>query len=417
MSASLVDFGLYFYWNAKELLDRGSGPYFYLLKMESHKSAAALSSAPHRCSSLILSAHLAARAVVWMSVSGKLVCGMTSSCTRRIGWAYHKGRLRAVCTHVVHALSLLHSLMCAMPRCLSVVGRRSIRATCLIETLLAAFEMDEILYELRDHTAGLNCGRWDYIFSLIKKLRAHPSFVLPDRSLVTMNTPFMAAYVRLLIRTCNRRGVHAMGGMAAQIPVPNDSAANQAAFERVRLDKEREVKLGHDGTWVAHPALIPVARSVFDQHMPTATQIHRAASDTQPITAAHLLDVPASPRVTLAGVLSNVDVVLSYLSPWLCGVGCVPIAHLMEDAATAEISRCQLWQWRTHRVSLTGDTGGLVDAALITAAIDSVRAAKRASVGDVQWRSTTRACSTKSAAPTDTLAPRVASLKLSHTDE
>ena len=264
--------------------------------------------------------------------------------------------------------------------------RSTIRATCLIETLLASFEMDEILYELREHSAGLNCGRWDYIFSLIKKLRAHPSFALPDRSLVTMNNPFMAAYVRLLIRTCHRRGVHAMGGMAAQIPVPNDSAANQAAFERVRADKEREVRLGHDGTWVAHPALIAVARSVFDQHMPTPNQIHRASADTAAITAAHLLSVPASPRVTIGGVLSNVDVVLSYLSPWLCGVGCVPIAHLMEDAATAEISRCQLWQWRTHRVQLSGGPSGEVDAALITAAIEEVRARKRSSMSDMAWR-------------------------------
>lgn len=252
--------------------------------------------------------------------------------------------------------------------------------------MLAAFEMDEILYELRDHTAGLNCGRWDYIFSLIKKLRAHPSFVLPDRSLVTMNTPFMAAYVRLLIRTCHRRGVHAIGGMAAQIPVPNDRAANQAAVERVRADKEREVRLGHDGTWVAHPALIPIARSVFDSHMTAANQIHQPAADTRPITAAHLLAVPSSPAVSLSGVLSNVDVVLSYLSPWLCGIGCVPIAHLMEDAATAEISRCQLWQWRTHRVHLNDNNRAVVDAALITAAIDEVRSRKRQSMTGGEWR-------------------------------
>ena len=262
----------------------------------------------------------------------------------------------------------------------------TIRATCLIETVLAAFEMDELLYELREHSAGLNCGRWDYIFSLIKKLRAHRSFVLPDRSLVTMDTPFMAAYVRLLIRTCHRRGVHAMGGMAAQIPVANDPAANQAAFQRVRADKEREVKLGHDGTWVAHPALIEVARSVFDQHMATANQIHRPTADMQPVTAAQLLAMPASPRVTLGGVLSNVDVLLSYLSPWLCGVGCVPIAHLMEDAATAEISRCQLWQWRAHRVALSDSNQTAVDAALITAAIEEVKARKRGQLGDGPWR-------------------------------
>ena len=272
------------------------------------------------------------------------------------------------------------------PRRADCVTVRTVRATCLIETLLAAFEMDEIVYELREHSAGLNCGRWDYIFSLIKKLRAHPTFVLPDRSLVTMTTPFMAAYVRLLIRTCHRRGVHAMGGMAAQIPVHNDTAANQAAFERVRGDKEREAALGCDGSWVAHPALIPVARAVFDRLMPSANQIHKPSTDAQPITAAHLLAVAASPRVTLGGVLSNVDVVLSYLSPWLCGVGCVPIAYLMEDAATAEISRCQLWQWRTHRVALTGSNGGVVDAALLTAAIEEMQARKRGSMSDTAWR-------------------------------
>jgi len=177
-----------------------------------------------------------------------------------------------------------------------------------------------------------------------------------------------------------------MGGMAAQIPVHNHTTANKAAFERVRADKEREVKLGHDGTWVAHPALIPVARAVFDQHMTTPNQIHRPVTDTQPITAAHLLAVSPSPRVTLSGVLSNVDVVLSYLSPWLCGTGCVPIAHLMEDAATAEISRCQLWQWRTHCVPLVDSHTRTVDASLITAAIQEVSGRKRSEMDERAWR-------------------------------
>ena len=319
---------------------------------------------------------------------------MRCSCTRRSDCAYLAGRFESAHTIQASLLrhSLAHILLCLACACwlLCATVGSTIRATCLIETLPAAFEMDEILYELREHSAGLNCGRWDYIFSLIKKMRAHPSFVLPDRSLVTMQTPFMAAYVRLLIRTCHRRGVHAMGGMAAQIPINNDSAANATAFERVRADKEREVRLGHDGTWVAHPALIPLARAVFDQHMPSANQIHAPQHDTQPITAAHLLSVPPSPRVTLAGVLSNVSVVLSYLSPWLCGVGCVPISHLMEDAATAEISRCQLWQWRTHAVPLATDstrTGrAVVDAALITACIDEVAARKKSSMSEEAWR-------------------------------
>lgn len=225
--------------------------------------------------------------------------------------------------------------------------RGTIRATCLIETILAAFEMDEIIYELREHSAGLNCGRWDYIFSYIKKFRAHKRFVLPDRSAVTMTTPFMEAYVHLLIATCHRRGVHAMGGMAAQIPVQNNPQANKAAEEKVRADKLREVKAGCDGTWVAHPALIPIAKSVFDAHMSGPNQLGRQL--TVNVSAADLLGHGAvGGSISVAGVKGNIDVGLEYLEAWLRGLGCVPLHHLMEDAATAEISRCQIWQWIRH---------------------------------------------------------------------
>ena len=261
----------------------------------------------------------------------------------------------------------------------------------LIETILAAFEMDEILYELRQHSAGLNCGRWDYIFSIIKKLRAHPAAVLPDRQLVTMTAPFMQSYCRLLVSTCHRRGVHAMGGMAAQIPVPGDAAANAAAVERVRQDKEREVRLGHDGTWVAHPALIPVAMRAFDAVMSTPHQIGRrdAGEGGSGVTAAELLALPPQPaQVTRAGLLSNIDVCLSYLSPWLRGVGCVPIHGLMEDAATAEISRCQLWQWRRHGALMQGEAAGRqqrIDLPLLQAALLQVVEGRRRGMGQQRW--------------------------------
>ena len=231
------------------------------------------------------------------------------------------------------------------------IPRGTIRATVLIETILAAFEMDEILYELKDHSAGLNCGRWDYIFSFIKKFRQRPDFVLPDRARVTMDRHFLKSYVDLLIQTCHRRGAHAMGGMAAQIPIKHDPAANEAALEKVRQDKLREVRAGHDGTWVAHPGLVPVAAQVFDASMPGPNQLHVMRDDVR-VTAADLLAVPNG-EITEAGLRTNVDVGIQYLESWLRGIGCVPIYNLMEDAATAEISRSQVWQWMRHGAHLS----------------------------------------------------------------
>jgi len=220
------------------------------------------------------------------------------------------------------------------------------KVTVLIETLPAAFEMDEILYALRDRIVGLNCGRWDYIFSYLKTFRAHPSRVLPERGQVTMTQPFLKAYSELLIRTCHRRGAHAMGGMAAQIPIKDDPEANEQALARVRADKLREVTAGHDGTWVAHPALVPVAREVFDAHMPTPNQHHVLREDVQ-VGRDDLVRTPPG-TITRAGFENNVEVCVRYLAAWLDGNGCVPIHHLMEDAATAEIARAQLWQWLHH---------------------------------------------------------------------
>jgi len=277
MSASLFDFGLYFFHNARALLARGTGPYFYLPKLESHLEAR-----------------------LWNDV-----------------------------------------FVMAQQRLGLPVG--TIRATVLIENILATFEMDEILWELRDHSAGLNCGRWDYIFSAIRKFQKHPSFYLPDRAQVTMTTPFMRAYSQLVIKTCHRRNIHAMGGMAAQIPIKNDPAANEAALSKVRADKEREAQDGHDGTWVAHPGLVAVAREIFDKYMPTANQIFRKREDVQ-VTAADLLAIPTG-TITAGGLRTNVDVGIRYMAAWLSGNGCVPIYNLMEDAATAEISRSQVWQW------------------------------------------------------------------------
>jgi malate synthase len=227
------------------------------------------------------------------------------------------------------------------------VANGTIRATVLIETIPAAFEMDEILHELRDHSAGLNCGRWDYIFSVIKKFHNLAGFVLPDRGEVTMVQPFLRSYVELLIHTCHKRGIHAMGGMAAQIPIRNDDKANEEALQRVREDKLREVRAGHDGTWVAHPGLVPVALEVFNQYMPSRNQIKTPAEDSISISASNLLEVPRG-HITEAGFRRNIDVALQYLESWLRGNGCVPIYNLMEDAATAEISRAQLWQWIRH---------------------------------------------------------------------
>ncbi len=252
------------------------------------------------------------------------------------------------------------------------IPQGSIRATVLIETILAAFEMDEILYELRDHSAGLNCGRWDYIFSYIKKLGHRSDKILPDRAQVTMTKAFLKAYVDLLIQTCHKREIHAMGGMAAQIPIKNDPAANEQAMERVRQDKLREVKAGHDGTWVAHPGLIGIAKTVFDEHMVAPNQIHVKRKDVA-VSEADLLE-PVAGEVTPGGLQMNVDVGIQYLEAWLNGNGCVPIYNLMEDAATAEISRSQVWQWVKHRVKMSD--GRTVTPDLVHAAIAQELASK-----------------------------------------
>jgi malate synthase len=278
MSGGLFDFGLYFFHNAKNLLANGTGPYFYLPKLESHLEAR-----------------------LWNEVF------------------------------------VLAQQELGLP-----VG--TIKATVLIETILAAFEMDEILYELRDHSAGLNCGRWDYIFSCIKKFRRNPDFCLADRILVTMTAHFMRSYSLLAIKTCHKRGAHAMGGMAAQIPIKNDPQANDIAIGKVRADKEREANDGHDGTWVAHPGLVPIALEVFDRVMPQPNQLDRLREDVQ-VTAADLLKFGPESPITENGLRMNINIGVQYLGSWIAGNGCVPIFNLMEDAATAEISRAQIWQW------------------------------------------------------------------------
>ncbi len=284
MSGSLVDFGLYFYHNAYNLIKKGSGPYFYLPKMESHLEAR-----------------------LWNDV-------------------------------FVYAQEAL------------VIPQKTIKATVLIETILASFELHEILYELRDHSAGLNCGRWDYIFSYIKKFRNLPGFVLPDRAKVGMTTHFMSAYSQLVIQTCHQRGVHAMGGMAAQIPIKNDPEANEQALEKVRKDKILEVKNGHDGTWVAHPALVQVAKKVFDQYMPQKNQIKNKRADVN-VSAQDLIQVPNG-AITEEGLRININVGILYIESWLRGNGAAAIYNLMEDAATAEISRTQVWQWIKNEAKL-----------------------------------------------------------------
>jgi len=276
----LMDFGLYFFHNARELLDRGTGPYFYLPKLESHLEAR-----------------------MWNDVF------------------------------------LMAQDELGIPR-------GTIKATVLIETLPGAFEAEEILYELREHSAGLNCGRWDYIFSFIKNMRSRPEHLLPDRSAVTMTVPFMRAYALNVIRICHKHGAHAMGGMAAQIPIKNNPKANEAAMAKVRADKEREATDGHDGTWVAHPGLVPIATEIFDRHMPRPNQIDRRRDDVH-VTAADLIR-PFHGPITEAGVRTNINVGIAYLEAWLRGNGCVPLYDLMEDAATSEISRTQLWQWIHH---------------------------------------------------------------------
>lgn len=288
VSASLFDFALYFFHNAKELVARGTGPYFYLPKMESHLEAR-----------------------LWNDV-------------------------------FVRAQEEL-----GVP-----VG--TIRATVLVETILASFEMHEILWELRDHSAGLNCGRWDYIFSFIKKFRARHDFLTPDRASITMDKAFLAAYVDLLIQTCHRRGIHAMGGMAAQIPIKDDPEANEIATKKVEADKLREVRAGHDGTWVAHPGLVAVAKNVFDAYMPQVNQIDRKREEVN-ITRDDLLRLPEG-VITEKGVRQNINVGILYLAAWLGGGGAVPLYNLMEDAATAEISRTQLWQWINHGAKLDDGT-------------------------------------------------------------
>lgn len=299
--AALVDFGLYFFHNAHALISRGTGPYFYLPKLESHLEAR-----------------------IWNDV-------------------------------FIHAQSALGLQ----------IG--TIKATCLIETLPAAFEMDEILFELRDHSAGLNCGRWDYIFSYIKENFHNPSAVLPDRGQVTMTQPFMRAYTRLVVRTCHRRGVPAIGGMAAQIPIKHDAAKNESALAKVRADKLREVEDGHDGTWVAHPGLVSIAREIFDSHMTSANQIDSDKQRDHIALSEHLLEAPEGTR-TAEGLRQNVRVCIRYIEAWLRGTGCVPLYDMMEDAATAEISRTQIWQWVKHKSTL--EDGTVVTPELVSHILD-----------------------------------------------
>jgi len=260
----------------------------------------------------------------------------------------------------------------------------TIKATVLIETVVAAFEMDEILHELKDHSAGLNIGRWDYIFSCIKKFRSNKSFCLADRAQVTMTAPFMRAYALLLVKTCHRRGAHAMGGMAAQIPIKNDADANRAAIEKVRADKLREATDGCDGTWVAHPGLVEVAKAVFDEHMPGPNQVHRQRDDVH-VEARDLLDFQPEKPITEAGLRNNISVGIQYIGAWLAGNGCVPVYHLMEDAATAEISRSQIWQWiRSPKGVL--DDGRKVTQDLFRELLPEELSKVRTLVGEAGWR-------------------------------
>jgi malate synthase len=266
----------------------------------------------------------------------------------------------------------------------SVLGlpRGTIRATVLIETILAAFEMDEILYELREHSSGLNCGRWDYIFSFIKKFHAHANCTLPDRWRVTMQEHFLRSYSQLLIQTCHRRGAHAMGGMAAQIPIKSDEARNRAAMDKVVADKRREAQDGHDGTWVAHPGLVGIARYEFDAVLAGKPhQLERMREDVH-VTADDLLRVPTG-SITEKGLRDNVRIGIEYLAAWLAGTGCVPLNDLMEDAATAEISRAQVWQWLHHSARL--EDGRNVDSALFARILDQEMLAIRAHVGEAEW--------------------------------
>ena len=263
------------------------------------------------------------------------------------------------------------------------IPKGTIKATVLIETILASFEMDEILHALRDHSAGLNCGRWDYIFSFIKKFNAHAWAVLPDRGQVTMTSHFLRSYSQLVIKTCHRRNVHAMGGMAAQIPIKNDPAANDAAMAKVTADKEREAGDGHDGTWVAHPGMVALAKAVFDRIMPEANQIARKRQDVH-VTAADLIQMPKG-EITEAGLRQNINIGIGYVEAWLRGIGCVPLYNLMEDAATAEISRAQVWQWIRHQAHL--NDGRLVDQPLCLNILDEELAKTRELVGAARYDS------------------------------
>lgn len=295
-SASLFDFGLFFFHNAKEQLARGTAPYFYLPKMESHLEAR-----------------------LWNDV---------------FRWSQEK----------------------------LGIPQGTIKATVLIETILAAFEMDEILWELRQHSAGLNCGRWDYIFSFVKKFRAHGDRIVPDRANVTMTQHFLRSYSQLLIQTCHARGAFAMGGMAAFIPIKDDAQKNEQALAKVRADKQREAKDGHDGTWVAHPGLVAIAKEQFDAVLGSRKNQLDVLREDVHVTARDLLQLPEG-KITEAGLRQNLNVGVQYLEAWLRGNGCVPLHHLMEDAATAEISRVQLWQWQRHGARL--DDGRTVDAGLL----------------------------------------------------
>ena len=312
--ASLFDWGLYFFHNARELLARGSGPYFYLPKMESHLEAR-----------------------LWNDV-------------------------------FIHAQDALG------------IPRGSVRATVLIETILGAFEAEEILYELREHASGLNCGRWDYIFSVVKKFRNRPEYVFPDRTLITMTVPFMRAYCLHVINVCHKHGAYAMGGMAAQIPIKNNPAANDAALAKVRGDKEREARDGHDGTWVAHPGLVQTALEAFAQHMNGPNSLHRL-HDTK-VTAAMLLE-PLRGPITENGVRWNLHVGVRYLEAWLGGSGAEPIHHLMEDLATSEISRSQLWQWLKFGAKL--DDGRPITAEMYDALLADELTKIRADYGEARY--------------------------------
>ena len=316
ISASIFDFAIYFYHNANNLISSGTGPYYYLPKLENHLEAR-----------------------LWNNIF--------NMAQDELG-----------------------------------IPRGSIKATVLIETILAAFEMDEILYELREHSAGLNCGRWDYIFSFIKKFRNHPDFVLPDRSLVTMECHFLRSYVNLLVQTCHRRGAHAMGGMAAQIPIKNDPIANEKALAKVQDDKRREAQAGHDGTWIAHPGLASIALDAFDKVMPDANQLRNMQENIN-IKSHNLLQVPTG-DITEFGIRANIRIGIQYLEAWLLGNGCVPLYNLMEDAATAEISRAQLWQWIHHEAKL--NDGRKITVYLFDAWMEEEMEVIQSEIGEKRFR-------------------------------